>query len=349
MTQASPRIHQVVVLIPAYKPGSQLAPLVRALASRFEKVLVLNDGSGGLLYDAVFDEVRGAGAEVISHAHNMGKGAALKTGIAYIRDHFPSALGIVTADADGQHLPDDIEKVSRAFLLTPDIMVIGGRRFEGHLPWKSMVGNTITRLVFFGTNKKLLYDTQTGLRVLPRGKWDALVKLPGEKYDYEMAMLLRTGRMGLNWREIGIRSVYEEGNPTSHFNPFKDSVRIYKQIMPFAASSLLSAGVDIGLFALLGYFMPEHLFISNTIARLTSSVLNYALNRAWVFGDARATRKTLIGYYALFTALLIANYGIIKLLIQFGMTSFPAKLISNSVLFIISFLVQKWILFRNKP
>jgi len=348
MTAATGHIDQVIVLIPAYKPVAQLAALTRELGLRFASVLLVDDGSGED-FRGVFQAALTCGAQIITHPHNMGKGAALKTGIAYIRDHFPDALGIVTADADGQHLAEDIEKVARAFLRTPGAMLLGGRRFEGQVPWKSRAGNTITRSVFFFTTKKLLYDTQTGLRVLPRAKWDQLIRLPGDKYEYEMAMLMRAGFMGLGWREIGIRSVYEEGNPTSHFDPIKDSMRIYKQILPFTASSLISAALDIGLFALLCRFFPAYLFLNNTAARLTSSVLNFALNRAWVFGDAHAPRKSIIGYYALFAALLLANYGIIRLLVLEGMTEVPAKVLSNVMLFIISFVAQKWILFREKP
>jgi len=342
------RIDQVIVLIPAYKPDDQLTALTRALATRFARVLLIDDGSGDA-FAKVFEEARACGAEVITHPRNMGKGAALKTGITHIRDNYPKALGIVTADADGQHLPEDIEKVSEAFLNTPGMMLIGGRRFEGKVPWKSMAGNTITRSVFFFTTKKLLYDTQTGLRVLPRAKWNQLINLPGDKYEYEMATLMRAGHMGLGWREIGIRSVYEKGNPTSHFDPVKDSMRIYKQILPFTASSLICAGVDIGLFAMLSYFLPAYLFLINTAARLVSSALNYALNRAWVFGDRRAPGKSIVGYYALFVALLLANYAIIRLLMKWGISDLPAKILSNMALFIVSFAVQKLLLFRQKP
>ena len=104
----------MVVIIPAYQPDEKLYRLVLDLHEKTTSdLIIVNDGS-----DAdkrpLFDSLEPY-AKIIHHSVNRGKGAALKTALTYIYDQYPADEGVVTIDADGQHLPDDIIRVSKAW------------------------------------------------------------------------------------------------------------------------------------------------------------------------------------------------------------------------------------------
>src|SRR5262245_1970976 len=122
----------IAFLIPAYKPSSSLVGVVRALSDQAARAIVVVDDGSGPEYSEIFAAVAAfAGGQLVRHAVNLGKGAALKTGINYALCAFPDLIGIVTADADGQHDPDDIQAVARALLDQPDALVLGSRAFKG--------------------------------------------------------------------------------------------------------------------------------------------------------------------------------------------------------------------------
>ena len=179
-------MQKIWILIPAYKPDEKLTRLVEKLLADFP-VVVVDDG-GGEAYASLFDRVRALGAAVLTHEVNRGKGAALKTGIAHLLQ-VQDCLGAVTADADGQHTPEDIARVAEAMLAEPQTMVIGGRDFS-QMPPRSKGGNTITRFFFRLCTGLTISDTQTGLRGLPRCLFERLLQVSGDRYEYEMNMLL---------------------------------------------------------------------------------------------------------------------------------------------------------------
>src|SRR5512147_2155671 len=125
----------IAVLIPAYNPEEPLLLLVDALTKLdFPLIVVVNDGSEPSCR-GIFEKLAGMkNCHVVHHAVNLGKGRALKSGFNYCRVNFPDLLGIVTADADGQHLPDDIRKISVEFLNHPQSLIIGARTFAQGTP-----------------------------------------------------------------------------------------------------------------------------------------------------------------------------------------------------------------------
>ena len=151
-----------IVLIPAYQPQEELLHTVRELASLDFFVIVVNDGSGPAS-EEIFRETERF-ARVLEHPENRGKGAALKTGLSYIKEHFEPGYTVVTADADGQHRIADILNVCEEARRYPNCLILGSRRFDKDVPLRSRLGNTITRFVFRASSGVALYDTQTGLR-----------------------------------------------------------------------------------------------------------------------------------------------------------------------------------------
>ncbi len=220
-----------VVLIPAYRPDWKLIETLQKLSEKQFALLVVDDGSGAD-YDAVFIEAARY-ARVVRYSVNRGKGGALKQGMRCLLKCFPQMKYLITADADGQHRPDDIQKVCDR-LHQKGGFVIGSRAFVGEVPFRSRFGNTVTRGVFHVVSGVKVKDTQTGLRGFERSMIGWLVKIPGKRYEYEMNVLMSAARDKIEIDEVMIQTVYENDNSSSHFRPLQDSVKIYKEIIRFA-------------------------------------------------------------------------------------------------------------------
>lgn len=229
----------IAVVIPAWQPESRLQALVASLAGRGIRDMVVVDDGSGPQYAAFFRELaRVPGVIVLEHQHNQGKGRALKTGFAHVLRAMPHVHAVVSADADGQHLPEDIVQVARTMLREPGEVVLGTRCFAGPaVPLRSRLGNQITRVFFAVAAGRLLGDTQTGLRGLPRTLLANLLTLPGERYEFEMVMLAYLCALPLTLVEVPIRTVYLDGNRGSHFRPLQDSVLVYRALWRFRGSA----------------------------------------------------------------------------------------------------------------
>ncbi len=215
------------VIIPAWQPTAALPTLVADLAARgFGPLLIVDDGSGEA-FQSLFQQVAAMeGVVLLRHAANRGKGRALKSAFAYVREHLPQVAGVVTADADGQHTPADIERVARVFLGSTGDAILGVRTFGPAVPPRSRIGNRLTRRLFALLTGASVSDTQTGLRALPCPILPELLALPGERYEYEMTVLTHLCRSGRTPREVPIATVYLDGNRGSHLHPVLDSIRI---------------------------------------------------------------------------------------------------------------------------
>jgi len=337
----------VLILIPAYEPDLRLVQLVRDLrvAAPEASLLVVDDGSGPA-FAGVFGVVADAGATVLTMATNRGKGAALKRGFAWASEHAPGKQ-VVCADCDGQHTPRDILRVASA--VAPATMVLGGRRFTGHVPLRSRVGNAVSRQVFRALTGTPLHDTQTGLRGYPAELLTWLAGVDGDRFEYESNLLLqaRAGGVAVAEIEIEIETIYLDANASSHFRPVQDSARIYAPVLGFAASSLASAAVDwFGVLSMMA--LTGNLFASVVMARLVSGTLNFRLNRDLVFADRGDARVALKRYVALAVALLAANYALLDLFVGVvGLSLVASKLIVEALLFTTSYVVQHRTVFQT--
>jgi glycosyltransferase involved in cell wall biosynthesis len=218
----------ITALIPAYNPTSELKELVGDLLKNgFERVVVVDDGSevaSKLLFDSLKDKDR---VVLLRHAVNLGKGAALKTGLNYIYCHSGADSGVVTLDADGQHLVEDALKVAVALIKHPESLIMGTRVFDKDVPLRSRIGNVITRHLFRLLTGINLTDTQTGLRGIPKDYIPPLLKIKSNGYEFELDMLIACKYTGVVIVEQTINTVYIDGNRSSYFNPIIDSMKIY--------------------------------------------------------------------------------------------------------------------------
>ncbi|KAI7256706.1 hypothetical protein KC345_g10938 [Hortaea werneckii] len=332
----------MTILIPAYEPDERLLDLIVQLREYPLGPIVLVDDGSGPAYRGIFERATALGCTVLTHEVNLGKGRALKTGFRHIQEAGLTG-NVICADSDGQHLPHDIKRIAETLLLQnkPGI-VLGSRRFTGAIPARSRFGNSVTRTVFSLTTGTKIYDTQTGLRGFSYPMLDWLCRIPGERFEYEMNMLLTAHKEGYTITEEYIDTVYLEDNKSSHFRPLIDSFRIYLPILMFSTSSLVSALLD---FTLLFLFqsLTHNLFLAVAAARLCSSVFNYSVNRKYVFTGGKKSRlQSLPKYFSLVILVLMFNYGLLyfyneKLIIPLV----AAKIMTEVSIFLFSYWAQR--------
>ncbi len=340
-----------IVVIPAYQPQQVLVESTRQLLAAGYIVVVVDDGS-----EAEYQPIFAALDERIHLVRcqaNGGKGAALKAGFAYIRQTFDECV-VITADADGQHRVADIEKVAREYVRHPGTLLLGARTFETRgVPLRSRFGNVLTRNIFWLITRQRLHDTQTGLRAFDESLIDTLLRVPGERFEYEMNVLLVCSREGVTITEVPIQTIYENGNETSHFNPVKDSLSIYGQIIKFASSSLAAFGIDYVLFLVLlhatsSWTVAASVTFANLTARLVSASFNFAVNKQLVFRHKGSTMKGALAYALLAAGILGVNTMLLTILID-GLGAVPAvaKIVTEAALFIASYFIQKNVIFAQ--
>ena len=348
------------ILIPAYKPTEELVGFVRELLTNPFDVVVVDDG-GGEQFDAVFGALQEMCA-VIRYPVNKGKGGALKTGFRYIRENMPGCRYVVTADADGQHKIPDIIKVRDRLKEIPDGFVIGARYFENEVPFRSKFGNKITRTVFRTLTGVKLSDTQTGLRGFFASDLEWLESIKGERYEYEMNMLMKAADQKMKIHEVSIATIYENDNASSHFNTFKDSWRIYKTIylasspLKYATSSVIAFIIDFTLMVLVSNLPgissldPKlNAAIATVSAWVISSFINFTMNRLFVFEKKDEFWKSFAGYYTLAVAVYLSKLFVIETVILWlGLPLTITKLIAEVLLFIVTYFVQHNIIFKKK-
>lgn len=215
---------EVVILVPSYEPDNKLIELLKTIDKSYN-VIVINDGSGPL-YNDIYEEVKKF-SYLISYDKNMGKGYALKEGLKYIKDKFKECI-IVTMDSDGQHKIEDAEKLINYIKDHPNDLAIGKRSWDKSTPIRSRIGNYLTRRIYKKTTGIDIYDTQSGLRSFSNKLLDYMLHIEGNRYDYEMNVLLNLNDIHVH--EIDIETIYFNNNKESHFKWFKDSRKIYKII-----------------------------------------------------------------------------------------------------------------------
>ncbi len=356
----------VAVLIPSLEPDGRLLPYVRQLLDKgFSRVVVVDDGSGPD-YQPIFAELDTLPCcHVLHHDKNRGKGDALKTGFAYIKEECPGCPGVVTADSDGQHTVKDVWALAKLLAEGEDGLLLGTRDFSlSHVPAKSRAGNRITSFIFWLLYGRWLKDTQTGLRAFSARHLSFMLRVEGHRFEYEMNMLIACARDNLPMKPVPIETVYENENKGTHFDPFRDSLRIYRVIFKnffrFMSSSFLATAIDLGVSFLLmdalrsGPLPDEwRIAIATGAARLISAGFNFLVNKNFVFHSRSARHKqpdALIKYAVLCVCVWIVSSGAVTFAHQYMSVSDKlAKIVADTFLFFINYrLQQRWV-FRKHP
>lgn len=338
------------VLIPAYQPDEKLLALADELAAAGLETVVVNDGSteGEEVFAALREKPR---VTVLEYHPNAGKGHALKLGLRHMMER--GFTGAVTADADGQHTVSDIRRIGAALETQPGRLILGMRDVT-KMPARSRAGNTITRTLFRLMYGVRLRDTQTGLRGIPLTGEGArgLLELEGERYEYEMEMLISQPRLfpdGVT--EVPIETLYLDNNASTHFQTIRDGRRVYavlfRNLPGFMASSLVAFGVDYLLFNLIYYHLFHHSVAATWLARAVSGTVNFLVNRRFVFHGKG--EYTFLNYWKLALVLVAVNSLLMHLLVErLGLPAFLMKIIVECLMYVVSFTVQNKLASREK-
>lgn len=348
------------IIIPAYEPDERMLHLLNTMEEKgIGPVVIVDDGSGpeyADLFAQAQEYVRRLGGTILTHEVNRGKGRALKTAFAHILEAYPDAAGGVTADSDGQHTADCILSVRQALEDHPDNLILGVRRFDEEcVPWRSRAGNKITEKVFSYVSGVHVTDTQTGLRGIPRAFMKDLLDVPGERFEFEMQMLLESAD-DYPVLEVPIQTIYDsKDNHQTHFNTFSDSVKIYrilaKKYLKYVFASVSSCVIDLALFAVFCFFLkervPAYITVSTVLARVISAVYNYIITYKVVFASKQ--KVTVSGMK--FFLLAVVQMSLSALLVTAGCALLPflpevaVKAFVDCVLFFISYTVQQKYIF----
>ena len=361
------------VLIPAYCPDERLLGIVsELLLEPGYTVVVVDDGSGGeysQIFNSLSADFESDRVIVLHHEENRGKGRAIKTGLAHIKTVAGENDGIITVDADGQHLPSDAKRVAKVWQQNPAALVIGSRRFTGKVPLRSRAGNSITRGIFAITTGVRVYDTQSGLRAYAVKYIDEMLEIGGNRYEFEINQLLYAAKYKMPIIEETIETVYTPGNRSSHFKVFKDSWLIYKMIFAFMLSSFSCFLLDYALLLILsavfeslpssrvnslgervvpvpGFEIAANL-LALILARSVSSFCNYLINRKMVFKSKGVA--SIIRYYLVIVLMMLINYGLLALVAnEDGMPLWLAQPIVQLVIYPLNFVLQRKFVFPTK-
>lgn len=349
MTELRPE--EIPVIIPSYEPDGKLPALLQELSDGgFENIIIVDDGSGEA-YKSIFDEADSfSSVTLLHHAVNMGKGRALKTAFDYVLCHFPDAIGAITADSDGQHSPECIRACAEALIENPGALIMGCRSFDGDdVPARSQFGNKLTRRVMKYLVGVSVSDTQTGLRGISASFMKSLLTLKGERFEFETNMLMETKKLGIQIIEVPIKTIYIEDNRTSHFNPIKDSIRIYMTFGKFLFSSLSSSVLDLCLFSIFcallkgrDLHMLNYITLSTVMARLLSAAYNYMINYKIVFESRGSLIKTLSRYVLLAVCQMSLSALLVNIIYPYigGFETF-VKIPVDIMLFFLSYVIQR--------
>jgi glycosyltransferase involved in cell wall biosynthesis len=339
----------IVVVIPAYNPPQSLLDLATEILEGNQLALVIvNDGSTPE-YAPLFDSLgQLPGVHILKHKSNRGKGAALKTAFLYSLETFPQAVGVVTADADSQHLPMDIAGVAQALESKPFSLCIGSRLFKVHsVPWTNKFGNRLTKLLFKILFGAWLPDTQSGLRGIPSYLLPHLIKLPSSAYEFELDMLIFARQNRVEMLPVPISTVYMGKNTVSYFHPVVDSFRIYMVLLRFTLLSILTAvlGAHLVLFF---YTSSLNLISSIALGKGIVMSISYFLVKKHALRCKAPNGLTLALYMVVFILWTAASY----LLISFfqksaGLEIYPAVTISEYITFVPVFLLLRDFVFRH--
>ena len=353
------------IVIPTLNPDEKMTDFVDVLVDKgFRDIILVNDGSTAETVKYFEQAAQHPQVTVLTHEVNKGKGAGLKTAFRFLAENRKDIDAAITADADGQHTVDSIHRCTKAYENNQNAVIFGGREFsDKNIPFRSRFGNKVSSVVYRFSCGIKLQDTQTGLRIIPSEYFEKFSGLKGDRYEYETNMIIAVKEMQIPYEEVGIETIYINDNESSHFNPLKDSARIYKIVLgyffKFMISSLFSWVVDIGIYSLAVALLEGKVedgtmeIIAGASSRIISSIVNYMINRKIVFKAVDDVKSTAIRYYILavcqmLVSILLVNVFADTLLHVSGLWHTVVKCVVDACLFVFSYGIQRKWVFKNK-
>ncbi len=232
MEQAGARAqerHKIAAVIPAYQEKKHIGDVVRRTRDKIDNVLVVDDGSN----DKTAERAREAGAEVIVHPQNRGKGEAIKTGLRHFLNRQFDWVFIL--DADGQHRPEEIDRFLAAALSATEPKLILGNRMNdvSSMPLVRRAVNRYMSKKISRVCRQDIPDTQCGFRMLHRQLIPDLLE-GADRFEYESEMLIIASRKGFRIDSVSISTVYSD--EVSSIHPVRDTLRFFKLMRRYRKS-----------------------------------------------------------------------------------------------------------------
>jgi len=215
---------QIYAVIPAFNAESTIAQVIQGVLEQNLPAIVVDDGSA----DQTSRLAAQAGATVLRHPANQGKGAALQTGFAFALHQQASA--VVTLDADAQHAPHEIERLIAAHCQSPDALIIGARSLtEAAMPKWNLVGNRISTFFLRYFSGQPLLDSQSGFRLYPKTFLEKIIPRT-RHFETESEMLLLGAKRGFHTCHVAISTLYAPAQK-SYFHVARDTWRIITVVL----------------------------------------------------------------------------------------------------------------------
>lgn len=348
---------KIVVGIPSLNPDEKLISHIESLIDvGFKKFIICDDGSG-CEYQYIYQKILQMSNEsvcidVLRHNINLGYGRASKTIFNFFLGEYLEEIGIVECDSDGQHKAEDVRRVAEALNENPEYFYVGARDFsrKENIPFRSWFGNNVTKrtLQFFCGIK--LQDTQTGLRGIPKELLPELMETDGERFEYVTTTLLRMKELNVQIKEVPIETIYLENNQSSHFNPIRDSIRIYSRIFKYCFSSLMGAGIDIFIFSMTvvwyARYIDQYIAMATLTACICAGIFNFYFNKNVVFKNNGNSTWQACKYTCLCLMHVFVSATMIKWInVVFSLNLVAIKIIVDTVLFFATYYIQERVVF----
>lgn len=347
-------MNDTCLLIPALEPQEHFIDYVKKLKQiPHLHIVVVNDGSHQD-YDIIFNKIaRLPQCYVIHHPQNLGKGEALKSGYRFIQKHLSFCQKIICADCDGQHAVIDIQKMIAKMYSDESLFMLGMRNFSfRHVPIKSWLGNRMASLLLWMSTGHYIQDTQTGLRGYDYQLLDSLLKINGQRFEYETnALVILLKQVNLN--TIPIQTIYYHHNQHTHFRPIQDTWLIIKSLYSsfylYTLLSFLCFMIDwlvfIFLSSLFIFFFQSSLtviFCSSFISRFLSIICHYQLVQKHVFQPVN--QKQSMSRYMALCKFIVFLSSIGTYCLHFLLSTLMSKILIDGCLFFLSYAIQKkWV------
>lgn len=330
-----------IVIIPSLNPNEKLIKIINELLdNKIKNIIVVDDGSDSKeIFNKLSKDVL-----VLHHKENRGKGAAIKTAVKYASENFKHINGYIFMDSDGQHSTKDVIRVIKE-MNTQNSIIFGVRDFsEPNVPKKSKWGNKISSWYYKLLTGINMPDTQTGLRAIPYRYTKILLNTQGDRYEYEMNFLNYIGLNHIPFKTIKINTIYEDNNSVSHFNAVKDSIRIFKEPLKYLIIALTSFIIDVLMFILYGNLVTST-FMANVLARVTSGLYNYNMNKYWCFKSYQGSNQFL-KYLILFITQMLISSTLVNLF-SGNTLLVMIKMVIDLVIFTVNYFIQKKYIFKG--
>ncbi len=337
-------------VIPSYNPDYHLVEVVKNIREWSNlPIFIVDDGSkeDTKRFFQEIEEINYEDVIVLKHAINMGKGAALKTVFNYILVNYPDIKGVVTLDSDGQHSIKDCLRVLEVLKDKNAPLVLGYREFSKDIPFRSYIGNNISKFIYKIVLGRDFKDTQTGLRGLNRDFMKECLKIKSNRFEFETEQLAIAANRNLDIIEIPIETIYIENNRASSFRPLVDSFKIYFVLFRYGITSIITAITDFVVF-LIALDLGVSIFWANILARTVSIGVQYFLIGKYVFFSKASLKSFILFSIYVYVMGIVSASTQVLLVKDFNTPVVPTKIIVEGLLFFVNFAFLRLFIFSHK-